>query len=54
VAGHARLALLQHLGNLAHGQLHALHQQQDAQPAWITDGTEDGEKWFHGGLFTRT
>ena len=41
VAGDSRLALAEHLGDLAHRELHRPEQHQDAQPGRIGQGGEN-------------
>ena len=49
VPAHARLALAQHLRELAHAQLHRAEQREDAQPRRIRQRAEDGEGLVHAG-----
>ncbi len=48
VARHARLALVEHLRQFAHRQLHQLQQQHDAQPAIVGQCPEEGSMSMEG------
>ncbi len=48
VARHARLALAENVGQLAHGQLALGAQRQKPEPGRLGGGAQGGQKLFHG------